>query len=48
MGKKKEPLPVEEVSNFHNIITLTTVPIQGYVGREYVVLEILPCNTTII
>jgi len=29
MGKKKEPLPVEEVSNVYNIITLTTVTIQG-------------------
>jgi len=42
MGKKKEPLP-EEVSNVCNVIT-----IQGYIGHEFVVLEILPCYTTII
>jgi len=29
MGKKKEPLPVEKVSNDYNIITLTTVIVQG-------------------
>lgn len=46
MGKKKEPLPVEEVRNVNNIVTLTTAIIQGYTGDQFV--KTLPCNTTIV
>ena len=35
MGKKKEPLPVEEVRNVNNIVTLTTAIIQGYTATLY-------------